>query len=106
MDVGELKHRISVEAVTMEQDAVGQLVETWTEQTKVWAKREDGGGTEGEKSDIVTTTQRTNFIIRFRTIDAVTNRIQFQSKIYDIEAVDEIEFKKFLRLRCKQRSSM
>lgn len=81
-------------------------METWSDLTTVWAKREDGGGSESEKSDIVTATQRTNFVIRYRSIDATNYRLKFNGLLYDIEAVDEVEFKSMMRLRCKQRSSV
>lgn len=101
-----MKHRVIIQTVSRQQNSVGQLVETWSDLTTVWTKREDGGGSESEKSDIVTATQRTNFVIRFRSIDATDYRLNFDGKLYDIEAVDEVEFKSMLRLRCKQRSTV
>lgn len=106
MAIGDLKHRVTIQTVAREQNSVGQLVETWSDLTTVWTKKEDGGGTEAEKSDIVTATQRTNFYVRFRAIDATGYRLKFNGLLYDIEAVDEVEFKSMLRLRCKQRSSV
>lgn len=106
MAIGDLKHRVTIQTVSREQNNVGQLVETWIDSVTVWTKKEDGGGTEAEKSDIVTATQRTNFVIRFRSIDATGYRLKFNGLLYDIEAVDEVEFKEWIRLKCVKRSSV
>tara|TARA_R110000851_G_scaffold321940_1_gene487663 strand:- start:860 stop:1180 length:321 start_codon:yes stop_codon:yes gene_type:complete len=105
MEVGQLKHRLIIQTVSRVQNSVGQLIETWTDSVTVWTKKEDGSGTEGERNDIVSNAQKSEFTIRYRTINATDYRLSFNSQIYDIEGVEEVEFKKVLKLKSIKRSS-
>jgi head-tail adaptor len=105
MDVGELKHRILLETISRSQNSVGQLVEVWTAVGSLWAKMEDATGSEGERDDIVSAAQKTDFTIRFRALNATDFRLVYNTQVFDIEDVKEEEFKKWLKVRCVKRSS-
>jgi head-tail adaptor len=87
MDVGELKHRILLETISRSQNSVGQLVEVWTAVGSLWAKMEDATGSEGERDDIVSAAQKTDFTIRFRALNATDFRLVYNTQVFDIEDI-------------------
>lgn len=106
MEIGDCKHRVLIQTVSRSQNNTGQLVETWSNVGTVWAKKEDAAGIEGEQKQIVSNSQKSDFTIRYRTIDAVNYRLSFNSQLYDIEGVEEVGFKTWLKLKCIKRSSV
>jgi len=108
MTAGQLKYRIILQTYSAATNAnTGQSVRTWSDAETIWADVEWRTGNESEKNDIITQTQKTDFIIRYRTaVNANDYRIKFDGKIYDIESVEQFdEFRTWMKLGCKKRDN-
>lgn len=110
---GDLKDRITVERVTRTLDSnTGQLSKTWASYGGFWTKKEATGGTEGESDDIVSGTQKINFIIRYNsTVEMSTDdfRVIYNNKTFDIEVAEELTTeaaRTWMRLKCVYKSNV
>lgn len=100
LDPGELDRRITLQAASGSQDAYGEGNATWYDLAELWAKVEWKTGTEGMDAGQVAQSQMVDFTIRYRAV-APENRIKFEDKYYDIEGMEQIGRKRFLKLRTK-----
>ena len=102
MGIGKFRERIIIQTATNATNANTGEIET------AWADKEVLSGSEKESKDVVTAIDKTNFLVRYgHDVDNSTNfRIKYSSKYYDIESVEEVEFKTISRLRCVQRSNI
>lgn len=87
LDSGKLRHRVSIERVTLTQDPVtGAMVETWTEISKVWSAVEPLSAREFVQSAAGQSEVTARITIRARDILA-TDRIIHRGKVYNIRGV-------------------
>lgn len=109
MGIGKFRERILIQTVNRQtNERTGQQEETWSDGSEIWAKKEMLSGKENDKDNIITASDKTNFLIRFgHNVDsALDYRIKYDSKYYDIESIEEVEFRRIVRLRCVQRSNI
>lgn len=87
LDSGKLRHRVSIERVSLIQDATtGAMVETWTEIAKVWAAVEPLSAREFVQSAAGQSEVTARITIRTRDILA-TDRIIHRGTVYNIRGV-------------------
>lgn len=84
---GTLRHRITIQARTKGQDAVGQPVDIWEDVAQVWANARHLSGTESIKAASDVSVVRASFRIRHRSGINAGMRILHAGAVYDIEAV-------------------
>ena len=109
MEIGKFRERITIQTATNTTNAnTGEIETAWADSVTVFALKEVLTGSEKESKDIVTAIDKTNFLVRYgHDVDNSTNfRIKYNSKYYDIESVEEVEFRTISRLRCVQRSNI
>lgn len=98
---GQLDRRITIKGFSETTDAYGQEVKTFTTLASVWANVTEKVGREGENGDMISSTKRVEFIIRYRTDVTAEMRIEYNSNIYKIEAIQNADARKaFLKLVC------
>ena len=105
MKFGRMDSRITMQRATEVIDDYGQRQFTWTTLATVWADviYRDGSGQESLASLQITSKQPVHFVIRYGSGWADVNpkdRVSYNSKLYNIEAVQEIGRNEGLRLTC------
>lgn len=109
MGIGKFRDRITIQTINRATNQrTGEIETSWTDANEIWAKKESATGNEKDKDKIVTATDKTNFLIRYgHNIDSTLDfRIKYNNKYYDIESIEEVEFRTINRLRCVQRSNI
>lgn len=87
LDSGKLRHRVSIERLSLVQDATtGAVVETWAEIAKVWAAVEPLSAREFVQSAAGQSEVTARITIRTRDIQA-TDRIIHRGTVYNIRGV-------------------
>jgi len=97
---GELDRRVVIQTNTPVQDAYGEPVESWGTLATVWAQYEALTGRERFVADQVAAEIDARFTIRHRSDVTPKQRISWDSKTWDIEAVLEVGRKEALQLLC------
>lgn len=105
MKFGRMDSRITIQRATTTTDLYGQRVESWGTLATVWADviYREGSGNESIASEQVFSKQPVHFVIRYGSTWADVNpkdRVSYNSKAYNIEAVQEIGRNDGLRLTC------
>ncbi len=101
MNVGELKHHISILEKTALPDSVFKE-EEWVETKKTWAKIEKETRSREVENDRVIEEVVLIFTIRYQTI-TTKSKIEYEGKTYTIEAIEDVDFeKRFLELQVKE----
>jgi SPP1 family predicted phage head-tail adaptor len=103
VNIGKLRHRITIEQVIETQDADGSMIETWTTFAMAQASIEPISGREyfAAQSTQADVTHR----IRLRYLSGVTPkmRVNYNSRIFDILSVINInERNRELQLMCRE----
>lgn len=97
MIIGKLNKRISIQQLTEGQDEIGNQVKTWVDFYSCFAYANGLSGTEYFAAAATQAENTVTFEIRYnvslKDIDTTTYRIVFDGKIYDIENIDNIQFK-------------
>lgn len=87
LDSGKLRHRVSIERVSLIQDATtGAMVEMWTEIAKVWAAVEPLSAREFVQSAAGQSEVTARITIRTRDVQP-TDRIIHRGTVYNIRGV-------------------
>jgi len=105
MKFGRMDSRILIERATLTTNAYGERTQAWTTLATVWADviYREGSGNEQVQSLQLMSKQPVHFIIRYSTtVAGVTpkDRVTYNSKEYNIEAIQEIGRNEGLRLTC------
>jgi SPP1 family predicted phage head-tail adaptor len=105
MKFGRMDSRIAIERTTTTTNAYGERTNTWGTLATVWADviYRDGSGSETIQSAQVLSKQPVHFLIRYSTTVADVSpkdRVSYNSKLYNIEAVQEVGRNDGLRLTC------
>ena len=103
--IGKLDRRITIQRKVLGSDASNQRKITgWTDiatYPEVWANVDEKSGSEVFQADQLVGLTVANFTIRYRTDVTIENRIVYNSKYYDIQAILDVGRKRFLRLTCE-----
>lgn len=87
MKAGRLRHKIVIETVTEGRDAMGGITESWATHATVRASVEPLIGKEYFAAQAVTTANQVKFRIRYLSTVTTKMRINYDSKIYDIQSI-------------------
>lgn len=91
---GQLKTRISVEALTPGKDTSGGVTRTWGAHASVWARVRHYSGNERRATAAgggQVAEARTEFVLRFRTDITDTMRIKLGGVIYNIRHIAPVD---------------
>ena len=112
MEIGELKHRIAIEKRTVSiNERTGEQTIVWNNYATVWAKMVNRSGTENDKDDIATQTQKMDFVIRYiddLVFDVSSYRVQYRNKMIDIISAEEMTneaWQTWMMLKCEFKSN-
>lgn len=101
---GQLDRRITIQSRTTAPNEFNEPVETWATLADVWAKVDYPVTGSDEKTDGVNvTTTRVVFTVRHLSGVGFTDRIQYDSEVYDIERISELGRKSYLELTAERR---
>ena len=98
---GQLDRRIIIQGFSESTDGFGQEVKSYSTLASVWANVKEKVGSEGEDGDMIASTKKVEFIIRYRTDVDEQMRILYNSNIYKIQTIQTADARKaFLKLVC------
>lgn len=89
MNPGKLDRRIDIQKRVVSKDSTGSRVETWADESKVWAELVKQTGREATNGDAERSQDNQQFRIRFRTLNTTDYRILYRSKFYNITGITE-----------------
>jgi len=82
-------------------DPYGQIVVDFITLATVWSNVTEKVGSEAENGDMISSTKRVEFIIRYRTDVTEEMRIIYNNNIYKIETIQNADARKaFLKVVC------
>ena len=91
MNIGELNRKVKILAFNEERDEFGGITGTWQELDTVWAKVEQNNGNEITDNNQVKAQLNTKIIMRYLPFLTEKNRITYNSKIYEIKSVADVD---------------
>lgn len=103
-DPGQLNRRLTLQAPSATQDAIGQPLDTWTDVATVWADVRHPNGLQALKADAPTSTVRASIRIRWRTgVTAAMRALDVASgTVYAIRAVlPDVQTRAHIDLVCE-----
>jgi len=103
MRAGDLRHRVTIQQAVESQNDFGEVITTWQNYKTVWAAIKPLTGREYFASQQVNA--EVSVQIQMRYIPGITPKMRIVegSKVYEIEAVMDVEGKrKELQLLCKE----
>ncbi len=93
MEIGDLRHRITLQQLTTTVNDNGFKVETWEEFKTIWAAVSNLHGREYYAAAAIQAENTVKFTIRYLEGLNTTMRILFQGKQYNITAIDNIKYR-------------
>ncbi|MCD8502943.1 MAG: phage head closure protein [Bacillaceae bacterium] len=106
MEIGSLRHRITLQKLTVSTNSNGFEVATWEELKTVWAAVSNLQGREFFAAAAVQAENTVKFIIRYLPEVDTTMRIVFRDKVYNISAIDNIQYKnKYMEIKAREVSA-
>lgn len=103
MEAGRLDRRIVLQTPATTQNAIGEMVPTWSAVATTWAAIEDLTGREYQAAQAVQNGTETRIRIRWRAGVVPAMRVVAGDVIYDIQAVlDRDGSKTELQLMCRR----
>ena len=98
---GQLDRRITIQTFSETTDTFGQEVKSFSTLAQVWANVVEKVGREGEDGDMIASTKKVEFIIRYRTDVNEEMHISYNSNIYKVQAIQSADARKaFLKIVC------
>lgn len=93
MEAGKLRHQVTIQSKSETTDAFGGPVDTWADVATVWANVEPLQGRELVNAQTVNAETTTRITMRYLTGVIPANRIIFEGKFYNLQAVIDPELK-------------
>ena len=106
MQLGHLDRRVTLQNYVTSAYSYGELIESYSDYRTVWAKVDFTGGSQSDEFDRITAISKLKFFIRNLDLANLTEktRISYDSKLYYIQAINEIEGRdSFLEIITEQR---
>ena len=102
-EIGQMRERIVIQAATPTRGSDGSDIETWATLATVWTAVNYRVSTSNEKEVAGKENAATEieFRIRKRTDVTEVNRLLFNSRYYDIEAISISVDQQYMTLACK-----
>jgi SPP1 family predicted phage head-tail adaptor len=101
INIGKLNRRVTIKSLGTTQDALGEIVQTWSDLATVWASITDLTGKEFIAAGSTQNSVTTKIGIRYLSTVKSTMRVYYGTDIYNIEAVLGQD-KKSLVLMCSR----
>lgn len=102
--IGDLRHRLALEAAARTDDGCGGSIETWQEQASLWAAVRPLSGGEREAADQFAGRVTHEVWLRWREGVRPEMRLRFGARTFEIRAViDVAERRRFLKCLCEER---
>jgi SPP1 family predicted phage head-tail adaptor len=106
MQAGKLRHRIVIQEKSVTRDEYNAEVITWTEVDTVWASVEPLSGREFLEGRLVEATVSHRITIRYLSGITPEMRVLWGSRVFDVEAILNIEERdKMMVLMCQEEVS-
>lgn len=103
MKIGDLRHRITLQKLEMVQNAYGEMTETWTDVSTVWASVNPISAREFFQAETVNSEITHKILIRYRENVKPSMRVKFKDRIFFIQSVINFNEKnEALQLMCKE----
>lgn len=103
MNLGKLRHRITLQSKAVVKDIEGITKETWTDLATVWAAIEPLRGREYFQAAAVNQENTVRFRIRYRPGITSSMRVKYRSRLFDIKSIIDIEERHVeLHLMCQE----
>jgi SPP1 family predicted phage head-tail adaptor len=103
MTIGEMRHRITIQSVTISTNENGYEVETPEVLKEVWAKVSNLHGKEFFTAKAVQAENTVKFTIRYMSGLDQSMQILFQGKVYNITAIDNIKYRnEYVEIQAKE----
>ena len=99
MPSGNLDRYITIESYTEAQSSSGYPVRTYSTYSQVWAERLPSSGDESVIDNQITAKQGVDWMIRYDSGVNEKMRISYGSEYYNIESVEEIGRRYYLKLK-------
>ncbi len=100
MEIGDLRHRITIQKRSTTINENGFEVETWQDYKTVWAAVSNLHGREYFAAAAVQAENTVKFTVRYLPSLDTTMRINFRGKTYDITAIDHIKYQnRFMEIK-------
>ena len=97
MQIGIMRERILIQKRVVHTDSIGNHTSSWEDFEKRWAYANHLSGSEYWAAAQVQAQDSLYFLIRCdrrtRQIDTVNFRIQFREQIYNIQAIDNVQYR-------------
>lgn len=104
--VGELRHRVTIQATTAVQDTSASYAESWNDVATVWARVRPMNGREYYAMQQAQSSVSHEVVVRFRRGVTTANRLKLDSRIFDIEGVVNYdERNEWMILYCTERTT-
>lgn len=101
--IGKLRHRITIQELIKVDDGYGGTVETWQNIATVWAAIAPLRGSERYTAQQVQSELTHKVTIRYRAGIKTQMRIVYKDKIFEIEAIIDVEERRqWLELLCSE----
>lgn len=103
MNIGDMRHRITLQKKVDVTDADGFTTQQWQDVATVWAAVENLHGREYWEAASVQAENTVKFTIRFRPDVEQTMRILFKGKVYNILSIDNIKYRnEFIEIKARE----
>lgn len=100
MEIGELRHRITLQRFTTIVTENGFDVETWQDYKTIWASISNLYGREYYQAAAIQVEKTVGFIIRYIEDVDTSTRILFRGKQYHITFIDNMKYaNKFIEIK-------
>ena len=106
MRIGELDRRITLQNYSASVNTYGEQIESYSDYRTVWAKVDFDGSSQSDEFDRITAISKVKYFIRNIDLTNLSEktRISYDSKLYYIQAINEIEGREsFLELITEKR---
>jgi len=103
INIGKLRHRIELQNYTTEADDAGHPVKTYSTHSTVWAWVRPLSGRERENAGQIIGEVTHKITIRYNDTVAVTDRVKFGSRYFDINTIADFDEKnEFMEITAKE----
>lgn len=103
MRAGLLRHKFTVRTMTEEQDAAGELVQTWADGNTIWGSITPLSGGESLSNEQITAEVTHKVWVRYDSTVTPGTRLLFGSRVFEINSVlNKDERNVAMELLCKE----
>ncbi|WP_026673617.1 phage head closure protein [Alkalihalobacterium bogoriense] len=106
MEIGRLRHRITLQKLRIATNSNGFEVENWEEFKTVWAAVSNLQGREYFAAAAIQAENMVKFTIRYLSGVDTSIQILFRDKVYNISSIDNIQYKnRYMEIKAQEVSA-